>query len=68
MNTVNIACPNCQMGQITLQPHMLLSGAMFTCPMCGTGLSLCHEQSAKALHNSLEQLEQLKQQALTKQD
>ena len=62
MTAITIQCPQCRQGNITLEPRALLHGAIFTCSLCGSGLSLANEQSNQLLESSLNKLEQLKQQ------
>ncbi|MDP5136440.1 hypothetical protein ORJ04_10835 [Rheinheimera baltica] len=66
MNTVTIQCPHCHQGSIALEPRLLLQGAIFTCSLCGSGLSVANETSTQLLEQSLDKLEQIKQHAHAK--
>lgn len=61
MQTVSISCPACGIGQIIMEPHALLSGALFKCPHCDAALSL-HHNSETRFKQSLQAYEQLKTQ------
>jgi len=49
---VDIACPACKIGNISLEPHMLAQGVSFSCSSCGAEISVDNESRDK-LQNSV---------------
>lgn len=44
---VDIECPACKLGSISLEPHLLAQGASFSCHSCGVEISVANESKDK---------------------
>lgn len=58
MLTSVINCPACGQGQILIEPHALLSGHHFCCPVCQAKLSM-HSNSTQLFNKSLQAYDKL---------
>lgn len=57
---VDIACPACKVGSISLEPHLLAQGASFSCNSCDAEISVANE-SKNTLKHSVEQYDSHKE-------
>ena len=60
---VDIECPSCKLGSISLEPHLLAQGASFSCNSCGVEISVTNESKGK-LQNSVKQYDSHKENLL----
>jgi len=44
---VDIDCPACKLGKISIEPHMLAQGASFSCNACGAEISVASKSQDK---------------------
>lgn len=60
---VNMECPACKLGNISLEPHLLAQGAAFGCNSCGAEISVASESKDK-LQSSVKQYDSHKENLL----
>ena len=63
---VEIECPACKIGTISLEPHLLAQGASFSCSSCGAELFVSRESREK-LQKSVEKYDEYKEKLTTLQ-
>ena len=56
---IDIKCPACEVGQIKLQPHMLMQGKSFSCNCCDATVGVANS-SLSTLENGLTEFDNLK--------
>jgi hypothetical protein len=56
---VNISCPACEVGQIAIQPNMLIEGQSFGCNHCDASVGVA-DNSKASLANGLHEFDNLK--------
>jgi len=61
---VDIACPACKIGNISLEPHTLAQGASFSCNRCGAEISVANESRNK-LQNSVTEYDTYRERLIT---